>query len=87
MVLDTPDLQFAVNEAQAGLRGAQAQAEIRNNEVIKKFRVVYRRQSIVVEKLRLSVPHEVIDMANGDVQRAEASVEIAQANFRNNRPQ
>src|SRR5689334_14242162 len=36
MVLDTPDLQFAVAEAQAGLRAAQAQADLRQNEIIKK---------------------------------------------------
>src|SRR5512141_71845 len=35
MVLDTPDLQFAVNAAQASVRAAQAEEEIRRNEVIK----------------------------------------------------
>lgn len=79
IVLDTPDLQFAVTEAQASLRAAQAQAEIRRNEIIKKFVVVYRRYDVVVKKLRLSAPHEVIEMADGNVQRAQASVEIAQA--------
>lgn len=81
IVLDTPDLEFAVTEAQASVRGAQAQVEIRRNEIIKKFRIIYKRQSIAVEKLRLSVPHEVIEMANANVQRAQASVEIAQANL------
>ena len=79
IMLDTPDLEFAVTEAQAGVRAAQAQVEIRRNEVIKKFRIIYRRQSVALEKLRLSVPHEVIDMAEGNVRRAQASVEIAQA--------
>ena len=79
MVLDTPDLQFAVTEAEASLRAAQAQAEIRSNEIIKKYQIVYRRDRIFLQKLRLSVPHEVIEMANGNVQRAQASVEIAQA--------
>jgi HlyD family secretion protein len=79
MVLDTPDLQFAVTEAQAGLRAAQAEAQIRSNEIIKKYIVIYRRQSVTLEKLRLDVPHEVIEMANANVQRAQASVEIAQA--------
>ena len=37
IVLDTPDLQFAVTEAQAALRYAQAQEEIRRNEIIKKY--------------------------------------------------
>lgn len=77
MVLDTPDLQFAVTEAQASLRAAQAQAEIRSNEIIKKYKINYK--TFTVKKLRLSVPHEVIDMANTSVQRAQASVEIAQA--------
>jgi membrane fusion protein, multidrug efflux system len=79
MVLDTPDLEFAVTEAQASLRAAQAQAEIRSNEIIKKYIIIYRRRGIALEKLRLSVPHEVIEMANGNVQRAQASIEIAQA--------
>ena len=77
MVLDTPDLQFAVTEAQASLRAAQAQAEIRRNEIIKKYKINYRK--FRVRKLRLSVPHEVIEMAEGNVQRAQASVEIMQA--------
>jgi RND family efflux transporter MFP subunit len=81
IVLDTPTLEFAVTEAEASLRGAQAQAEIRSNEIIKKYLIIYRRRSISLEKLRLSVPHEVIEMANAGVQRAEASVEIAEANL------
>lgn len=79
VVLDTPELQFAVAEAQASLRAAQAEAEIRKNEVIRKFIINY--QKLTVRKLRLSVPHEVIEMAEGNVQRAQASVEIAQANL------
>jgi RND family efflux transporter MFP subunit len=79
MVLDTPDLQFAVSEAEAGVRAAQAEVEIRRNEIIKKIVVVYRRYDVVVEKLRLSVPHEVIEKAQAGVQRAQASMEIAQA--------
>jgi RND family efflux transporter MFP subunit len=81
MVLDTPDLQFGVTETQASLRAAQAQAEIRSNEIIKKFIIVYRREKILVKKPRLSVPHEVIEMADASIQRAQASVEIAQANL------
>lgn len=79
MVLDTPDLQFAVEEAQADLRVAQAEQEIRRNEVIKKFVVEYRKQSVMVEKLRLRVPHEVLEIASANVQRAQASVDFAQA--------
>jgi len=79
MVLETPDLQFAVAEAQASLRAAQAEVEIRRNEIIKKYLIIYRRQSTVLKRLQLSVPHEVIEMADAGVQRAQASVEIAQA--------
>lgn len=79
MVLDTPDLQFAVSEAQAGMRGAQADLEIRRNEIIKKIVVYWRRYDVVVEKLRLSAPHEVIEKEEAGVQRAQASVEIAEA--------
>jgi RND family efflux transporter MFP subunit len=81
IVLDTPNLEFAVAEAQASLRGAQAQAEIQSNEIIKKYLIIYKRTSIALKKLRLSVPHEVIEMADARVQRAQASVEIAQANL------
>jgi len=77
MVLDTPDLQFAVIEAQARVRTAQAQAEIRSNEIIKKYIINY--ETFTVRKLRLSVPHEVIEIANANVQQAQASVETAQA--------
>lgn len=81
IVLDTPDLQFAVSEAEAGVRGAQAQLEIRRNEIRKKIVVIYRRHAVLVEKLRLGVPHEEIEMEEGNVQRAHAVVEIAQANL------
>ncbi len=81
IVLDTPTLEFAVTEAQANLRGAQAQAEIQSNEIIKKYLIIYKPTSIALKKLRLSVPHEVIEIADARVQRAEASVEIAQANL------
>jgi len=81
MVLDAPNLQFAVIEAQAALRAAQAEKEIRHNEIIKKILIIYRRVDVLVEKLRLSVPHEVMEIANANIQQAQASVEIAQANL------
>lgn len=77
IVLDTPDLQFAIPEAEARLRGAQAQVEIRRSDIIKKIRINYR--NFTVKKLFLSVPHEEIEMAEGEVQRAQALIEIAQA--------
>jgi HlyD family secretion protein len=79
IVLDAPSLEFAVNEAQAALRSSQAQAEIQSNEIIKKYKINY--STFKVKKLRLSVPHEVIDIANANVQKAQARVEIAQANL------
>jgi RND family efflux transporter MFP subunit len=79
IVLDTPSLEFAVTAAQADLRSAQAEAEIQSNEIIKKYIINYKK--LTVKRLRLSVPHEVIDMANANVQRTQASVEIAQANL------
>jgi HlyD family secretion protein len=81
IVLDTPNLEFAVTEAEAALRYSQAQAQIRSNEIIKKFVVIYRRDKILVDRLRLGVPHEVIEMAEADVQQAQAALEIAQANL------
>ena len=77
MVLDIPESQFAVTEAEAGLRAAQAQAEIRKNDVIRKFSINYRK--LRVERSWQSVPHEVIEMADADVRRAQASVQIAEA--------
>ena len=79
MVLDTPDLQFAVTETQAGLRAEQAQAEIRKNEIIRKFKIDYTR--FTVKRFWVSAPREVLDIANANVQRAQAAVEIAQANL------
>jgi membrane fusion protein (multidrug efflux system) len=79
IVLDTPNLQFAVTEAQAALRYAQAQEGIRRNEIIKKYIINYRTYTI--KKLWLRVPHEVLDMEEAKVQQAQASVEIAQANL------
>jgi RND family efflux transporter MFP subunit len=79
LVLDTSALQFAVTEAQAGLRLAQARAEIQKNDVRKDYKINWTK--FTVKKLRLSVPHEVIEIADAKVQRAEAAVEIAQANL------
>jgi len=79
MVLDTPGLEFAVAEAQAALRSTKADAEIRSNEIIKKYKINY--STFTVKKLRQSPPHEVIEMANAGVQQAQALVEIAQANL------
>ena len=79
LVLDTPDLQYGVTEAEAGVRAAQAQADIRSNELIKKYLIYYTPTSVKVRKAKFSAPHEVIDMANFGVQQAQAVVEGAQA--------
>jgi len=79
MVLNTPELQYAVTEAEAGVRAAQAQADIRSNELIKKYLIYYTPTSVKFRKAKFSVPHEVIDMANLGVQKAQAMVEGAQA--------
>lgn len=79
MVLDTPDLQFAVNAARADVRAAQAEEELRRNEIIKKYRIDYKR--FIVHKFRLPVPHEEIEIANARIEQARASVDIARANL------
>ena len=79
MVLDTPELQFAVDAAQADVRAAQAEEEIRRDEIIKKYRINYQKG--LVRIFRLSVPHEEIDIANARVQQARASVAIARADL------
>src|SRR6266542_2943578 len=50
MVLDTPESQFAVTEAQANLRAAQSQLEIRQNEIRKKYIIYYGRETITLKK-------------------------------------
>lgn len=77
MVLDTTNLQFAVAEAEAGVRAAQAELELRRREIIKKIQINYITFSI--KTLRQGVPHEVIDIEEAKVQKAQALVEIAQA--------
>ncbi len=79
MMLDTTNLQFAVTEAEARVRGAQAQLELRRREIIKKIEINYR--NFTINKLKLNVPHEVIDIEEAKVQRAQALVEIAQSNL------
>src|ERR1041385_855797 len=81
MVLDTPELQFEVTEAQANLRGSQANMQLRQNEIRKKYVIYYGRTFVTLKKLRQSVPHEVLEIANAGVQQAQASVDIAQANL------
>jgi RND family efflux transporter MFP subunit len=77
MVLDTPELEFAIAAAQAGRRAAEAQAEIRTSEMFRRFKI--NLTTFDVRKYWVSVPHEVIEMEDAKVQKAQASIEIAQA--------
>jgi len=79
LVLDTPELQYAVTEAEAGVRAAQAQKDIKSDELIKKYLIYYTPSSVKFRKAKFSVPHEVIDMANFGIQQAQAVMEGAQA--------
>lgn len=71
VVLDTPDLQFAVVAAEEALRSAQANAEIQRYK-----RVKDRRRGRVFFDV---VPPEVRQRAEAQVQQAEAALDIAQA--------
>jgi HlyD family secretion protein len=79
LVLNTPDLQFAVDAARANVRAAQAEEELRRDEIIKKYRINYK--SFTVHKFRLSVPHEEIEIANARIEKARAAVDMARANL------
>jgi HlyD family secretion protein len=71
VVLDTPDLEFLVVQAEAALRSAQADAELQR----------YRRKvtNRAGKTLYLSGPHEKIEVADAKVQQAQATLESAQA--------
>jgi RND family efflux transporter MFP subunit len=77
IVLDTPELEFAIAGAQAGLRAAQAQAEIRTSEIFRRYKINYT--TFQIKKYWVSVPHEVIEMEDAKIQKAQVSIEIAQA--------
>ncbi len=73
VVLDTPDLEFSVVEAEAALRSAQSDAELQR----------FRRKVVnkVGKTLYLSGPHELIEVADAKVQQAQAQLESAQASL------
>lgn len=79
MVLDTPTLEYAVTDAQAALRVARAQADIQSSDARKYYEIHYLKFDI--KKRWLGVPHEIIEIANANVQEAQAGVEFAQANL------
>ena len=73
MVLDTPDLEFAVAEAQAALRSAQAEATIQSYRRVK---VQRNGQTFYV-----TAPGEARQRLDAAVQQAQVALEIAQINL------
>lgn len=73
MVLDTPDLQFAVTEAQAALHSAQAYADLQKYQKVKN----QRNGRIFFDTL----PEEYRQLADVKVQQAQVALEIAQSNL------
>lgn len=73
IVLDTPDLQFAVTEAQAALRAAQAEATIQSYR-----RVKTKRNGKVFYD---AVPAEVRQRIDVKVQQAQVGLALAQINL------
>lgn len=73
MVLDTPDLQFAVTEAQAALRSAQSYADLQKYQKVKNQRNGRIFYDTVLEESR--------QLADLKVQQAQVALEVAQFNL------
>jgi len=73
MVLYTPDLQFAVTEAQAALHSVQAYADLQKYQKVKN----QRNGKIFFD----TIPEEYRQRANVKVQQAQVALEIAQFNL------
>jgi HlyD family secretion protein len=73
VVLDTPDLQFAVIEAEAALRSAQSYAELQKYKKVKD----QRNGKIFWDTL----PTVYRERADAKVQQAQVALEIAQLNL------
>src|ERR1044071_2079328 len=73
IVLDTPDLEFAVTEAQAALHSAQAYAELQ-----KYGRIKNRRNGKIFYD---AIPIEYRQRADARVQQAQVTLELAQINL------
>jgi RND family efflux transporter MFP subunit len=73
IVLDTPDLQFAVTEAEAALHSAQVYADLQ-----KYRRVKDRRKGKIFYDV---VPVEYRQRADARVQQAQVTLELAQINL------
>jgi RND family efflux transporter MFP subunit len=73
VVLDTPELNFAVVAAEAAFRSAHANAVIQNADTVKSI----RHRKIFFDPL----PHEVQAVAESKAQQAQAALQAAQANL------
>jgi RND family efflux transporter MFP subunit len=73
IVLDTPDLEFAVTEAQAALRAAQAEATVQSYRQVKVKRAGKDSYG--------AAPVEVRQRTEAKVQQAQVALEIAQINL------
>ncbi|MGE5374200.1 MAG: efflux RND transporter periplasmic adaptor subunit [Bacteroidota bacterium] len=73
MVLDTPDLQFAVNEAQAALRSAQSYADLQKYRRVKNQRNGRTFYDVIPAVFR--------QRADAKVQQAQVALELAQINL------
>lgn len=73
VLLDMPDLQYAVTAAEAALRSAQT------NAVLQSYGRVKERRNGKIFWTQL--PKEIIEIANIKVLQAQAALEIAQANL------
>jgi RND family efflux transporter MFP subunit len=73
VILDTPDLRFAVTEAEAALRSAQAYADLQKHQTIENR----RKGKIFIDP----IPDVYRDRANVKVQQAQVALEIAQLNL------
>jgi RND family efflux transporter MFP subunit len=76
IVLDTPDLEFAVTEAQAALHSAQAYADLQ-----KYRRVKDRRNGKIFYD---AAPVELRQRADARVEQAQVTLELAQINLAEN---
>jgi multidrug resistance efflux pump len=73
IVLDTPDLEFAVVGANAAVRSAQANAELQ--------RVAHKTLNSAGRFVYLSGPPELRQVADAQLQQARAALEVAQASL------
>lgn len=71
MMLDTPDLVFAVVGAEAAVRSAQANAELQ--------RVAHKTINSAGRIVYLSGPPELRQLADAQLQQAQAALEVARA--------